>query len=58
MNIAKTIVLVALSLIILVGGIAFGLIYGVTQSVNCITSGFQKPSLKLELATVSRSDEK
>jgi hypothetical protein len=58
MNIAKVIVLVALSPIILVGGIAFGLIYGVTQSVNCITSGFQKPSLKLELATVSSSDEK
>lgn len=58
MNIAKVIVLVALSPIILVGGIAFGLIYGVTQSVNCITSGFQKPSLKLELATIPTTPKK
>jgi|GEM_PF-3577546 uncharacterized membrane protein YdjX (TVP38/TMEM64 family) len=52
MNIAKIIVLVALSPIILIGGIVFGLIYGVIQAVNCLTSSFQNPSLKLELATL------
>ncbi|CCU71756.1 hypothetical protein TOL_1331 [Thalassolituus oleivorans MIL-1] len=50
MNIAKIIVLVALSPIILIGGIAFGLIYGVIQAVNCLTSSVRNPSLKLELA--------
>jgi uncharacterized membrane protein YdjX (TVP38/TMEM64 family) len=42
MMIARVIVLVALSPIILIGGIAFGLIYGVIQSVNCLTSSFRK----------------
>jgi Trk-type K+ transport system membrane component len=52
MNIAKIIVLVALSPIILIGGIAFGLIYGVIQAVNCLTSSFRNPALKLELSTL------